>query len=90
MHTFYRHDIENEDDWDSEAELSDFEPFPGVLLDEGDSEVPWIEVANARRGGTGGCSPTPSQAPLQKRSCLMADIDAYASREARSMFAPTS
>ena len=36
MHAFYRHDIEASDDWDSEAELSDLEPFPEALFEEED------------------------------------------------------
>ena len=56
---FYKHDqgglCEPSDvSWDSEAELSDLEPFPQAEIDaqidnSSDDERPWIEVAMARR-----------------------------------------
>ena len=40
------------DDWDSEAELSDLESFPGDFFDEDIvAEKPWTTVSNGRRGG---------------------------------------
>ena len=53
---FYQHDPSELSDvsWDSEAELSDREPFPQAEIDaqvdnSGDDERPWTEVATARR-----------------------------------------
>ena len=92
LHTLYHHGVVNEDDWDSEAELSDLEPFPGVLLDQEEDAgrcrraMIWHRHCEKREHLV--VLPLRLRHPLRKLSCLTAIIDAYASREAHSIVVP--